>query len=350
MPLKAYRKGEGSNLSFQGLFILKEGGRIDPAYSDRAFSRWNLLRWLFFSLEKIFLSAVGCGFKLDQAILLLPELRRADIIVTTADSAGLPVLFLKKIGLIRAPVVYVSFGLASSLQRSSLWVLRFFRAFFSSASFVISYAQSEADIFQNMHLARNVKAVPFGVDTNFYHEKIFQEKRTLIVSIGRDPERDYGTLFSAVDGLDLQVIVICSPRNVQNLRLPRNVEVLQDIPEYAVREYFAKAKHSIIPINTIDRPAGQIVLLESFAMEVPTIVSSVPGIKATYPFEHKKHCYFVKPKDPKELRRAIEWILMHPHASSEMAQRGANLVRKQFTQQHFAKAMEKIILRIWRHA
>ena len=68
------------------------------------------------------------GFKLDQALALLPKFNKYDVIIETGDSAGLPILFLKYLKLIKKPVVFMTAGLAGALKgKTKSWVGSFYK-------------------------------------------------------------------------------------------------------------------------------------------------------------------------------------------------------------------------------
>ena len=73
----AYKKGKGPSTFLYGLPELRKlGHQVD--FSDRAYHRLNISQYLFWPMEKIFMWLINypLGFKLHQAILLLPKMHR----------------------------------------------------------------------------------------------------------------------------------------------------------------------------------------------------------------------------------------------------------------------------------
>ena len=80
-------------------------------YICRNQDEWSISRRLWFALEWLIARFLRMGFALNIAVDHFRELRRADVIVSTADVVGLPIALFKYLRLVRTPVVYISQGL-----------------------------------------------------------------------------------------------------------------------------------------------------------------------------------------------------------------------------------------------
>ena len=69
----------------------------------------------------------------------------ADIVVATADNVGIPVAFLKLIGFIRPPIIYVSIGLPEKLKyvRNRFWAF-LCKAALRRMTYIVAYGFEEA--------------------------------------------------------------------------------------------------------------------------------------------------------------------------------------------------------------
>ena len=247
-------------------------------YSDAGFSRFNLLKWPISPLQQWFRRHVGIGFQLDQALLLLPQLRQADVIITTNDSCGLPVCWLKWVGLLKTPLVYFHIGFKSSPYLSRL--LR----------------QSEALI--------NFSTTPPGVDTKFFRPKKLKPKFD-ILAVGRDPGRDYRTLFQAIKDLPIKAKVICDPKNVSGLVIPANVTIDYSVSYLKVRQAYWQSKIVIIPTKK-NSVSGQISLMEALACGKSIIAARTAALKIA-------PAIYYQPGHPLDLRRKIKSFLKRSH-------------------------------------
>jgi glycosyltransferase involved in cell wall biosynthesis len=269
-------------------------------YSDAGFSRFNLLKWPISPLQRWFLHRFGVGFQLDQALLLLPRLRQADVIITTNDSCGLPVAFLKWLGLLKTPQVYFHIGFKSNPYLSRL--LR----------------QPEALI--------DFTITPPGVDTKFFRPKKLKPKFD-ILAVGRDPGRDYRTLFQAVKDLPIKIKVICDPKNITGLSIPANVTVKHFASYLQVRQAYWQSKIVVIPTQK-HTVSGQISLLEALACGKPVIAANTPALNIV-------STIYYQPERPQSLKRQIIKLLNHPKVQFNLP--------KHFSSYHFSRQLNQLI-------
>lgn len=338
------QKGIAPDSMLFGLNHLRTlGYHVD--FFDTSYTPFNVFHYLFTPLEKLIIKDTGMGFKLDQAVLLLPRARSYDVIVCTGDSAGLPFIFLKHLGLIHNRLILLSSGLAGGLRpKVKGWVMRFYRSFFQALDYQTVYSEVERKFF--MHYlkmpASKIQITPYGTDWSFFSVPT-KIPRTIIAAIGIDSGRDYQTFFQAVKDLPIQAIVACHPHNVQNLDIPKNVtcEFLADYNR--IRTLFQMAKVVVVPCKERYRSAGQMVTLEAASARAPIIVSAISGMTGAFRFVHKKHVYYVKPEDPKSLRQSIQYMLKNSTSAKKMGEEASQFVRDHYTSGHLAKNLAKII-------
>lgn len=253
-------------------------------YSDAGFSNFNLLKWPISPLQQWFRRRFGIGFQLDQALLLLPRLRRADIIISTNDSCGLPVAWLKRLGLLKTPQIYCHIGFKKQSK------------FLSSL-----LKQSEALI--------NFTHTPPGVDTNFFKPKKLKPKFD-VLAVGRDPGRDYATLFHAIKNLPIKIKVICDPKNITGLTIPSNVTIDYAVSYLKVRQAYWQSKIVVIPTKP-HTVSGQISLLEALACGKPIIAANTPAL-------HLAPVTYYHLGQPRSLKYQIIKLLNHRQVQSKL--------------------------------
>lgn len=124
-----------------------------------------------------------------------------------------------------------------------------------------------------------LRAVPYGVDTEFYTPGTPQDREIDVLAVGLDRGRDYGTFFAAVRGLPLNVTVVANPKNIAHLEVPNNVRFLGTVDHRKYRSLVRRA--AIVAIPTHDRayPTGQSVALESSAAGTPIIVTDTAAMR-----------------------------------------------------------------------
>lgn len=266
-----------------GLNYFKKWG-YQVSFSDQAFKQTNLLRWLFSPLHVFINMLTAVNFRLDQALLLLPRLQTSDVIITTGDGVGLPILLLKRIKLLATPVIYISIGLISemNIRRKSVSFL-FFRWLLSLADIIVCNTYLEYNLFLRLtpEIIKKIQVVPFGIDVDYF--KCPKKRGKFILSIGRDKSRDYKLLAKAAKKLPKQqFILVTSPANVARIELPLNVKVYFDLPYERVRTLYCQAKLVFLPIKAWQRPSGQVTFLEALATKNIIVVSKKEGITPDY--------------------------------------------------------------------
>ncbi|MDP2649741.1 MAG: glycosyltransferase family 4 protein [bacterium] len=341
---KDWQKGKSPDTLLYGANHLKKFGyQVD--FIDTSYSPLNLFHPLFYPLEHAVIAKVGMGFKIDQAIILLPKFKDYDLIVSASDSAGLPILTLKYLGLINKPVIHMTSGLAGALRnKTNTAIFKFYKKILPYADVFTAYSKVEIDFFEErMGIKKGkIKYIPLGVDFNYFSRKS-NLKKTIICAIGSDSCRDYETFFEAIRNIDIKVEVVCYYDNIRNLDIPPNVKIHMNIPIKMVREIYRKSLISVIPSYEKYRSTGQIVLLESAAAGLPIITSKVEGITSAFKFEDKKNLLYTRIEDPQDLRKKIVYLLKNPGFASKIGQNASRFVKNHYTTYNLAEQLSKFI-------
>ncbi len=319
------------------------GYQVD--FFDSAFSRFNIFHPLFYPLEHAIINETGMGFKLDQATLLLPIVNRYDVIVCTGDSAGLPFLLYKRLGLIKKPLLILSSGLAGALRsKPDSWVIKFYKKLYPYLDKLTVYSAVEMDFFlTHLSVPKNkICFIHYGTDWQFFAKKI-DVKAELISAVGVDTGRDYKTFFEAVKDINVKVIVACHPNNVKGLTIPNNVTCKFLVNSKDIREIFARSKVVVVPCYERYRSAGQMVTLEAASAGRPVVVSAIKGMTTAFDLGHKKHLLYVPPENPGELKKAIFYLLNHPKQAEQMGKIASAFVKNHYTSKHLAKKITNLI-------
>ena len=99
------------------------------------------------------------------------------------------------------------------------------------------------------------------------------EAGDVVVSAGKSG-RDYATLARGAEGLPCHVQIICDfAAPVAALRHSDRLQVLRDCYGNDYLEALARAKIVVIPLAVNDISAGQMVLLQAFALKKPVIIT-----------------------------------------------------------------------------
>lgn len=342
--LKNWQKGKGPDSLLFGANHLKKMGYCVDIF-DESYALLNPLHPLFYPLEHLIINKVGMGFKLDQAVTLLPKFNNYDVIVATGDSAGLPILYLKYLHLIKKPVIFMTAGLAGALKgKSKTWVGSLYKKILPCADIFTSYSKIEIDFFvSEMGIKKGkIKYLPLATDWEYFSQKS-KAKREVICAVGTELGRDYKTFFDAVKNLPVKAEIACHPDNIKGLQIPSNVKVHLNIPVSKVRKLYQRSIISVVPCKERYRSSGQMVVLESSAAGLPTIASKIFGITSAFTFENNKNILFFKPEDSIDLRKKIKFLLGNKNRAEQLGLNASKKCRLDYTTQKMAQTLEKFI-------
>lgn len=341
---KAREKQAPSTILYGAAELLKYGWNVD--YSDLAFSRWNFLYWFFLPLQKLIIKNTGIGIKIDQALLLLNKIRQSDLLISTSDSAGLPVALLKALKIVKTPQFYTTIGLAG--QDKSLgpnWTFTFFKKLVTFPEKIICYSPAEKNfLIERWQIPRDkVIYFPFCVDTDFYQPtKTSRENYVLVV--GRDLGRDYQLLLRVARQLpDIPFKLICSPRNLQGLTVPSNVEVEYDVNYQTLRKRYQDCRLVVLPLRETQRASGQICLMEAMACAKTVIVSGVKGLSEVYDLKSNENCIFTPVNNAKVLKGQINRLWNNTRLRRKIGSQACRLVEKKYSQRKYGQWLFKEI-------
>jgi glycosyltransferase involved in cell wall biosynthesis len=161
-------------------------------------------------------------------------------------------------------------------------------------------------------LKGKVARIAYGVDLNFFKPDNTSQEN-FIFSPGRDPDRDYATLFAATKDLGLPVVVTTFASRLKKFDpLPSFVQV----KDYAIQEYVAAYRRAaivVIPLDTssgLNNAMGYSVMQESLAMGKAVVVTSTDTSR-TY-FTDGENGLLIQEGNVEAMRSAIEKLLGDP--------------------------------------
>ena len=144
--------------------------------------------------------AGGYGGDFATVLASLRRANRADVVFSTVDTVGIPLMLLQAAGRVRPPLVYVAIGLPERLARLRSERMRrlYARAL---ASWLPSLAYSEHEAaelrrwLESHGESTRVEFVPFGVDERAFAPSL-EQPAVDVVSVGADPHRDVELLLA----------------------------------------------------------------------------------------------------------------------------------------------------------
>ena len=228
--------------------------------------------------------------------------------------------------------------------RRSLILNAMRRAYYSAVlSFVdlaIVHSRTEVTRYAVLFPSTHFVFVPYGLSVDaastLIADSITERAahiRPVIVTAGRSA-RDYPTLFAAIAGLDVELRVICDVRAaIPPLPEDGHVVILDRCYGTGYLRQVAAADIVVVPLAADDISAGQMVMLQAWALNRPVIVTDTLTIRE-YATDGED-AILVSPRDPAALRAAILRILGDPACGEALSAHGA----RTFLERHSTDAV-----------
>ena len=277
---------------------------------------------------------------------VLPSLRRlnaADVVFSTVDTVGLPLVLLRRAGLVRRPLVYVSIGLPERLAKlRGAGAMRRYAEALRRVSSIVAYSEHEAVLLREVVGGDlPVSFVPFGVDVEAFRPAPETATDIDVVSIGADPHRDFPLLLRiAARQPALRFLIVGGAVGVRELGpLPSNVQVEVDIPLTEVRDRLARARAVALPVRANSYSGATTVLLQAMAMGKPVVVSRTPAIASGYGLADGQNCVLVEPSDEPAFERALLGVLADDSHAKALGARARHLVETELSWTRYVDAI-----------
>ena len=282
---------------------------------------------------------------------VLPALRvanAAEVVFSTVDTVGIPLMLLKRAGLLRPPLVYVAVGLPERLaQLRGNPARRLYAAALRRTQAIVSYSRREADSLQSWlgRGAPRVLFVPFGVDVNAFRPDREREPGVDVLSVGADPRRDLDLLtVVASHRPELSFGIVTTADRARSLRgVPANVVIETDLSLNEVRARLAAARVVALPVRDNTYSGATTVLLQAMAMGKPVVVSRTDAIARGYGLEDGVNCRLVEPGDPEAFERIVVETLAGAEAAVSLGLRARETVERCFSWERYTDALWKIL-------
>jgi glycosyltransferase involved in cell wall biosynthesis len=299
-------------------------------------------------LNRALYRAGGYGGDFVSVLPTLRTMNGADVVFSTVDTVGIPLMFLKRAGLLRKPLVYTSIGLPERLLQLRGARMRGQYANALRACYtIVTYAESEAESLREWvgPDAPPIRFVPFGVDVNAFQPVSERCPTVDVISVGVDPRRDFALLEGvALRRPELSFRIVASADHARSLgSLPANVAVETDIPLEQVRDRMAAARVVALPVRDNSYSGATTVLLQAMAMAKPVVVSRTDAVSKGYGLENGINCRLVEPGDGDALEGALVELAADAGAAAKLGTRARQTVERSFSWERYTNALWEIL-------
>jgi glycosyltransferase involved in cell wall biosynthesis len=294
--------------------------------------------------------AGGYGGDFATVLASLRGANRADVVLSTVDTVGIPLMLARRSGLLRRPLVYVAIGLPERLARlGSARLRRLYAASLASAAVVVTYSEHEAaelERFLADHDRRTrIEFVPFGVDTEAFAPNT-QSTDVDVVSVGADPHRDFELLLGVAGDLPAVSfeLVVAGDRARTLSPLPSNVRVETDLPFEAMRDRLERARVIALPVLENSYSGATTVLLQAMALAKPVVVTRTAAIAAGYGLDDGDNVRLVAPGGRAELARALTELLGDEASARALGAAARVTVERELGWERYVERLERLLI------
>jgi glycosyltransferase involved in cell wall biosynthesis len=286
---------------------------------------------------------------------VLPSLRRAnraDVVFSTVDTVGIPLVALAALGVVRRPIVYVSIGLLPRLAGlEDRRIVAAYGRVLRKAAAVVAYGKGEAEELEAWLRGGRVVFIPFGVDTEHFRPS-GGPPDVDVVSIGADPRRDFELLVGvAARNPAFSFRVVASGDHARTLgALPPNVQLEADIPFAGMRARLGAARVVALPVRENAYSGATTTLLQAMACGKPVVVSHTAAIAEGYELEDGQNVRLVPPGDSAAFEHALLDLLEDRQAAAAMGARARETAERHLSWRRYVDALRELLAEAARRA
>jgi glycosyltransferase involved in cell wall biosynthesis len=296
------------------------------------------------------LEATG-GYGGDFATVLasLRRLNRADVVFSTVDTVGIPLMLLARHRLVRRPFVYVAIGLPERLvQLRSRRMQRLYARALGTASAIVVYSEHESRVLAAWLSERRadvpIEFVPFGVDIATFRPSS-DAPEVDVVSIGADPHRDFELLFEVARELpDTSFRVVTTAERARSLPTrPENLAVETDLPYDEMRRRLEQARVVALPVRDNSYSGATTVLLQAMALGKAVVVTRTAAIAAGYGLVDGSNVRLVAPGDGASFGISLKEVLRDDSHARALGSRARATVEAELTWDLYVERLEGLL-------
>ncbi len=280
---------------------------------------------------------------LTQAYRLAAELNRADCIMATGGNIAFALSALARMGVIRKPIVGIQCGVLNF--EHGKWKRKVSRQLLLGMHTLLFGEAELAPMREFFDLPEEVISVNlFGVDANFWRPDP-DVKRDIVLSIGNDGRRDFGTLVAAAESIRMPVHIVTKlplpvplPDNVTHHRGSWHGAELSDAQ---IRALYQRARVVVVPIQPTNQPSGQSVTLQAMACGCPVVLTETEGLWSHEQMEDGRNVLLVRPGDSEHLAARVNEVIESEELAERLGKAGRASVESSGSVERFAEEVAR---------
>jgi len=258
---------------------------------------------------------------------ILPKLNTYDVIVATTTGLGFSLEMLRRVGLLKSPVLTIHCGVMN-YRYNALTKLLTGHLLRRGSAQVFGHGELEGMREGYDLSAECIELNEFGVDTKFWNSSRRKDDDGYVLAVGNSGRRDYDLLMRVALEIEAPVKLVNdeSPSSI-----PDNVSVIRgrmfsdyELPDTELRELYEGAAVVVIPLTESLQPAGQSVALQAMACGKAVVITNTQGLWNPFLMDDGRNCALVPSTDKDAMVMGIQRLL----SDSELRRRiGAQAVK-----------------------
>ncbi len=314
--------------------------------------KWVPGRW-FYQLGRLLDAATwklgGRGGDYGSVLAALRYRSDYDLLFSSVDSAGLPLIALNRWLKFNVPIVYASIGLLERMDTLSPRGRAWYRRALSNTDCVIAYGWEESERLRAwLSESPNgppVHFVPYGVDPRLNELELGDVKAPVdVVSVGGDPQRDFPLLLDiarrhpnwsfSVVASDLHRSTLADP--------PVNVTVRFNTTLRDTLSLIAQARVVALPVLENTYSGATTTLLQAMSLAKPVVVSRTGAIRQGYGLMHGVNALLPEPSDMAAFESSIQALLGDSDLCIRLGRQASDHVRSSLSWTTFGDTLDRI--------
>ncbi|MGE9289835.1 MAG: hypothetical protein ACQKBT_02520 [Puniceicoccales bacterium] len=324
-------RSASSGYSLYGFFELQEAQYpVEAVYGDSPTGIWRIIGAV---VRRLNLAWTGYSSNPRAVLPHLKHLRGAAGIVATSNNVGLPLLLLRRFGLVKAPVFLISVGLEAYRNDGNSARCRRLGRLLRDADQVVVFSEDERDFLQERLSLQpgQVQFVPYGFHSRYFPK--FESRSGAggeLLMVGADAQRDVELLREwSLRNPSIRIRCVLSEELVLRLpSIPDSWELEQDIPFVEVLKRLREASRVVIPVKKNLYTAGTTFMIQALAVGVPVLVARtgvLTGMEEARPFPFITY----EPEDLTSFDKGMERLRsMSPEESLRVGEEGRRWVER----------------------
>ncbi len=266
-----------------------------------------------------------------QLIIIIKYMHFYDVVITAGIRTGQLFALFRSLLLFRKPRHIILELMLDEESSSKGWRFKrsLQRLLFSSVDAIFVSSKEEIRNYSK-RLQLDEKRFKFiHFHTNIIQPTVCFCPNSFILSAGRTG-RDFHTLVEAARYLpDDEFIIVSDRQSAQGLELPKNVRLHVEIPREDYLRLVKECSFVVIPLQTLVKSTGQVVILEAMAYGKPVIATDAVGTRDY--IRSGFNGILVPPKDPMLLAEAIRRLRGDLSMQETLTQNAMDFINKNCT-------------------